>query len=128
MNSVSWFLYWIEVINSLGVVLTVAAVCSLVFAILYFLFSSITLDMESETTAEKIRARRSGVMWRLIPIGAVCGVIACFFPSKGTLYAMAASEVGGRVIQSEQVRGIADDATKALHQWIKKQIEPEAKK
>ena len=44
-------------------------------------------------------------------------------PEKKTLYAIAASEYGEQIIKSE----IGNDATKALQQWIKRQIEPEKK-
>lgn len=39
----------------------------------------------------------------------------------------AAAEVGERVIASEKVKGIADDATKALQAWLRKQIDGEKK-
>jgi hypothetical protein len=44
------------------------------------------------------------------------------------MYAIAASEIGERVIKTPEVQGITSDATKALHSWIKKQIETENKK
>lgn len=50
-------------------------------------------------------------------------VIGNLIPSRDTMYAIAASQMGEQIVKSE----VASDATKALHQWIKKQIEPEKK-
>jgi hypothetical protein len=41
------------------------------------------------------------------------------------MYAIAASQVGESIVKSEQTQEMASDATKALQQWIKKQIDPE---
>lgn len=65
--------------------------------------------------------------WRCAVYGGVLLTLAALFPSKSTMYAIAASQAGEKIAQSEQVRGIADEATKALQQWIKRQIEPEKK-
>lgn len=45
-------------------------------------------------------------------------VLFCAFPASGTLYAIAASEMGERVIQSET----GDKAIQALNAWLDRQI------
>ena len=64
---------------------------------------------------------------RFAPWMIVCFVGAAIIPAQKTMYAIAASQVGEQVVKSEAVQGIANDATKALQIWIKKQIEPDKK-
>jgi len=50
-------------------------------------------------------------------------IVFCAFPASGTLYAIAASEMGERVIQSET----GDKAIQALNAWLDRQISDKAK-
>ena len=61
--------------------------------------------------------------WCLISL-----VLFVFIPSSNTMYAVAASQVGEQVVKSEAIQGVANDATKALQSWIKRQIEPVTEK
>jgi hypothetical protein len=112
----------------LSAVLATAALLLLIALI--SLWVSCAMRMEGENDAEKnvVRLLRYKWSWRFALTSAAFAIIACFMPSKGTMYAIAASQVGEQVVQSETVRGIASDAQKALQQWIKKQLEPDAKK
>ena len=116
MNSVSWFLYLADVITNLGNVLLIVIALSPVAVLLAFF-----AVMVSEGEVLKCKD-----FWRYIRIISVTLVTATlcniFIPSKNTMYAIASSEVGERVIKSEAVKGVANDATKALQQWIKRQI------
>lgn len=121
MNSISWFLYAAGVVDNFGgVMVDMGVFCLLVCGVCWFGYSIADND---DTTA---MLKRTG-SWTPIA-AAVILTVSCFVPSKSTMYAIAASQVGERVAQSEEVKGIANDATKALQQWIKRQIEPEAKK
>ncbi len=112
MNSVSWFLYAADVLSALGVFGTVCMLGTLVTMVFVTAFQI----CEREESPRFLR-------WAL-PLWIFAGVIICLIPSKNTMYAIAASEVGEKIVKSETVQGIASDATKALQQWIKKQIEP----
>lgn len=59
------------------------------------------------------------------PVLTMCAaaVLFCAFPASGTLYAIAASEMGERVIQSET----GDKAIQALNAWLDRQISDKAK-
>lgn len=121
MNSISWFLYVAGVVDNFGgVMIGMGVFCLVVCGVCWFGYSL----ADNEDTTEMLKRTGS---WTPIA-AAVILTIACFVPSKSTMLAIAASQIGERVAQSEQVQGLASDATKALQQWIKKQIEPEAKK
>ena len=119
MNSLSWFLYAADVLGNLQPVLGIVGGLGFSCAALACVMAWSLEDWEPGP----VLARRFLLLGTL-----PCLVIACLIPSKNTMYAMAASEVGERVVMSEQVKGITADATKALQQWIKKQIEPETRK
>lgn len=136
MNSLSWFLYLASVFNSVGVVCGVTLVIGgiagvgLTLAGIFIHSSgwsdSSRQERESKFWEEKRKqcataARRVWVAW---VIAAIVGVLS---PDSKTMYAIAASEVGEKIVNSQAVKGVASDAEKALQSWIKKQIEPEKK-
>lgn len=125
MNSVSWFLYAIDVIGNLKAISVMAFV---VFGIMFIVTLIAVPISDGEVLDAESRPTWYKFFWRSLTCTIVGFLIFTILPSRNTMYAIAASEVGEKVIANEQVRGIADDATKALHQWIKKQIEPEAAK
>lgn len=117
MNSLSWFLYLIDVVSNVKTM----AVGFLVAAG----FAWVGLNISVPVTEGEVLEWGDFKKWwtRGVVIIAVCGALVSVLPSKNTMYAIAASEVGERVVKSETVQGITTDATKALHQWIKRQIE-----
>lgn len=116
MNSVSWFLYASDVIGNIQPTIVACAVLSIIAAGVCMLVYCEDWD------GGPLVAKR--LMFCAVP----ALFIACLIPSQKTMYAIAASQIGERVAENEAVQGIASDATKALQQWIKKQIEPEAAK
>lgn len=124
MNSVSWFLYATDVIGNLR---GVALIAACVFGVIFLgtlacvpISEGDCLDIDNRTTWFKF-------FWRSLSVALIALTISVFFPSKDTMYAIAASQVGEKVIQNEAVQGIATDATKALQQWIKRQITDDKK-
>ena len=121
MNSLSWFLYTIDVIANVNALAT------------GFLIATVTawavLNVAALATEGEVLEWPDYKKWwtRGVLIIAGCGLLVSVLPSKNTMYAIAASQAGEQVVKSETVQGIASDATRALHQWIKKQIEPETK-
>lgn len=120
MNSVSWLLYVIDVVGGIKVL---AAVNAGFFSLVLGIGGISIAASEGETWDWFSRNFR----W-LVGAPIFAWLIFIAVPYQNTLYAIAASEVGERVIKNEKVQDIASDATKALHQWIKRQIEPDAKK
>jgi tetrahydromethanopterin S-methyltransferase subunit D len=123
MNSLSWFLYAADVLHNLAIVLSMIAVACILFCAGCGLGQLVT---EGEMSKECPRMWR--IWWRCAISAAALLALTTFFPSRNTMYAIAASQVGEKIAMSGTVHGIADDATKALHQWIKRQIEPEKSK
>jgi threonine/homoserine/homoserine lactone efflux protein len=136
MNSLSWLIYLASVSGSASSLFSFLAFMGAVFMVLGVILSILWTDggfgsgdRERRIKGyEDLRASGKSMIPRGILMFAVCGVIAALLPGSNTIYAIAASEVGERVITDETVKGIAADSTKALQGWIKKQIEPEAKK
>lgn len=123
MNSVSWFIYIAQISNSLGEMFIAFGVSSLVGVGLAWGFPRVFNAMECNRPDDRDYWTpppfRSGYV-----AAAICFlVVGNLMPEKNTMYAIAASQVGEQIVKTE----IASDATKALHQWIKKQIEPKAK-
>lgn len=112
MNSLSWFLYFADVLGRAQVLSIVCAGSAAVSLLGCCMFFSIEKDMLYPH-------------WRAhVATAFFCALVATFIPGQNTIYAIAASQVGEQVIKSETVQGIASDATKALQQWIKRQIDP----
>ena len=113
MNSLSWFLYFADVASSFAILLA----CVSLFGGLILIITSAIYAVEND------RFWWQG--WKVFaPICLSSALIACAIPSRQTMYAIAASRV---IVQNETVKGIANDATKALQIWIKKQVETERK-
>lgn len=123
MNSLSWFLYIADVIDNLSNVLVDAAIFFALFCI-----GCVVVNAMCEGEISKDNPNMWKHWWRCLWAGLVLGTIACFFPTKNTMYAIAASQLGEKIVQNEQVRGVADDASKALQQWIRKQIDSDKPK
>ena len=124
MNTVSWLIYIgslgdTPAFGMLGFVSFVAAVAA---TITWWVAKSPGGESDKDAVyVAAITRRVRRVAW---PLCVAVWAVAIFIPSKSTMYAIAASQVGEQIVRSE----VAADATKALHSWIKKQIEPEAKK
>lgn len=120
MNSVSWFIYIADVLGNISAIALMCAAACAVFCVVCLTGQAATDGGLSKDCPNMWR-----YWWRCAAGCVLLSIFASLIPSKNTMYAIAASQMGERVIESEQVRGIADDATKAVHQWIKQQIAPE---
>ena len=123
MNSLSWFLYLSDVASTFKelcqIMLIITAICA-VFGIIFLPMALNLMDVRDFTW---VRPTIKGVI-----IG--YGIFIALYlitPSKSTMYAIAASQMGEQLSQNKEVQGISNDAVKALHQWIKRQIEPDKK-
>lgn len=134
MNSISWFLYLAGVSGSIGSAAAPLFVFSTIGAALATIggvfvhagdYSWITPEQKAWWEARRAQcATAAKTLWR---VAAVLLALIVLTPSQSTMYAIAASQVGEQVVRSEAVQGIANDATKALQIWIKKQIDPDKK-
>lgn len=114
MNSLSWMIYLADVASYAGKAAAViaffgaiGAACGSVIAVAAY------ADKEADVA---MNARRWSAGAFKITI--VCAVMAALLPSKTTVYAIAASEMGEKVIASPT----AGKAMKALDAWLDRQI------
>lgn len=104
MNSLSLLLYAADALSSVASFLFftggIALFCAAMWAV-----------VEEEVPPLK---------WILIPLSMI--FVACLIPSKTTMYAIAASEVGESIINNPSVQQTGGKAFKALDAWLDKQV------
>lgn len=116
MNSISWFLYAIDVIGNLKFL---AAAVTLAVALAWGV-----LNITVPVTDGEVLAWKDFRYWwtRGVVVILISGAVYSILPSRSTLYAIAASQVGEQIAQNQAVQGLAGDATRALQQWIRQQM------
>ena len=115
MNSLSWLIYFAGLVHSLGLVaLLVSVVCFAIWvgARLYFILDNGMITKEDQ---EKLP---SGTY---LLVGFLCASIVTFLPSKNTVMLIAASELGQKLVTSQQVVDVVDPSIDLLKTWIKKE-------
>ena len=142
MNELSWLIYAADVAGSMNVWFLVIGILSVIVCVVAILWP-VMLDPEmaswlhrekeykrwpSITTPPGDKPEPKPIMGRR-PLIKSCLVVflasislGIFTPSSGTLYAIAASEMGERVIQSET----GGKAVDALNAWLDRQIDAPA--
>lgn len=121
MNDLSWFIYLADVLEKLGdLFFGLSVIGFILLAIWGFLFLPMTAEGASRDTwktywfAGKI----------LIPVTLLLSVAATLIPSSTTMYAIAASEMGERLIHTKTF----SKAEQALNAWLDRQIKPTEEK
>lgn len=127
MNSVSWFVYIAQVGGSLGTTFVLLGVLLMIAVMTRFAFPFFYnfVECNSPNSSDYRAPKPISRAYMALAVGFL--VIGNLMPERNTMYAIAASQVGEKIANSESVRGLADDATKALQQWIQRQIEPREK-
>lgn len=133
MNKLSWMLYLADVANSAGATFAIAGVLVLMWACAVTIGRLAYITKPSYTSGSEYEAEWQAVadFWHLktgsLPslfLGAfLLLAVNVVIPSRETIYAIAASEVGENVLTS----GTASKAHKALDKWLDNQLEPEQK-
>lgn len=107
MNSLSWFLYLADVVGNLsGAIVAIA-----IILIISSLFGAFFYVAANERKPPMYFA------WCFTGASAML-FLASFLPSKNTMYAIAASELGQKAVESE----LGGKALKAVEQWIEGQV------
>lgn len=116
MNTLSWFLYFADIIPSLGIVCFGVALLLFAGAAL---IGGMALDSNDDDVPPQFWK-----YWRRTVVGVVVLLlIAVATPSKNTLYAIAASELGEQVLDSPTGQRVKQ----ALEAWIEQQLPKQAK-
>ena len=113
MNNLSILLYLADVLDGVGAFLTVTGLIGSAVGAFIWL-----LSWDKDPVFDYIRPYRNTIFYALAVV-----LVSCLFPSKDTMYAIAASETGEEVLNS----GVGTRATKALEAWLDKQIEEQTK-
>lgn len=122
MNSLSWLLYFADILGNLKIVLVLAGIALAVLVVVNMIVGSIEVSegnkygyhgsdfVESVRRWNKFRA----YIWVPIPIF----FLACLCPTSNTMYAIAASEMGEKFSKTETF----NKAEQALNAWLDHQI------
>lgn len=118
MNSLSWLIYFAGLVHGLiYITVIVSLVCFTIWTIARLAF---ILHHERMITEEDQERLPSG---NYLIVGFICAGIASFLPTKNTVMLIAASELGQRLVTSQQVVGVVDPSIELLKTWIKKETE-----
>lgn len=127
MNNLSWLLYAADVVGSVSAIGTTLSIFSGIGGGISFGARMMAIDFDNigKLKGEKQSCLQNG--WRagkpffIVSIAAACVVAP--IPSKSTMYAIAASEMGEDVLASKT----GNKAVKALNVWLDRQIAGEPK-
>lgn len=114
MNSLSWFLYLSNVVANLQPLFGISGTIGVVVA--GFLLAAFFIEGWKPGSSYGVKVFFASLFFIFI---------ACLIPSKSTMYAIAASQMGERIVAAPEMSGVTSDAEKALRKWIRKQIEDE---
>lgn len=123
MNSLSYLIYLANVVNNIQQILFPVVFLLFIISVLttflgIFLHSIFAKNLWEEKRIMCVKAAKR--FWFIL---AFCFVVLIFTPSSKTIYAIAASEIGEKVLMSEQIQGMSNDALRAVRIWINNQIE-----
>ena len=120
MNSLSWMLYLADVTGSFSTVLSFSAIGGGLGGLVAVIAAAISTDLDNIGKAEKRPIFKTG--WKagggFFKFAIAVALVASVIPSKTTIYAIAASEVGEDLAKTET----ATKAVKALDAWLDRQI------
>lgn len=113
MNQLSWLLYLADVsASSEGWLIFFGGLATFVSGIILIVITGV------ESDGEKAPAFLGQTLFMSIPTLLICVLLSVFLPSKETVYAIAASELGEQVMNSDT----GQRAGRALNAWLDKQI------
>lgn len=125
MNNLSWLLYAADVTGGVNNVLSTASFGTAIGGTATIVGRAIRNDFDNIRRAEKAPLWKGG--WKassgFYKVAFACALAASIIPSKTTIYAIAASEMGENVLKSQT----GNKAVKALNAWLDKQIAGETK-
>lgn len=116
MNDLSWLIYFADVAGSMGWAFNFIFIIS---SIVFVLNCTLGFTHAEEKATKEAWSLWRKFLWNSLIIGFVSFILTGIIPSKNTIYAIAASEMGEEIVKSET----AGKAVKALDNWLDKQID-----
>ena len=121
MNSLSWLIYLASVAGSIGgiavFVMIASILCFLAGAFVYLNADDYDDDYRGRDDAKR-RTWAARMMKQCVGAFVLASVIIIVVPGRSTVYAIAASEMGEELLNSET----GSKAVKALDAWLDRQI------
>lgn len=118
MNSLSWLIYLASVCDELRGVSVLITILGAIATIVLAIHWKWRIDFDGREEEESAKKLFTGSFKMSAIAFAVAAFIVVLVPSKDTIYAIAASEIGEEVIKSPE----ASKARQALNAWLDKQI------
>jgi|SRR3972149_738005 len=121
MNSLSWSIYLIHIIEAahavvLGVIIASSTAIALMALGMFISEGELYTNEDTGPWAKKWTRRAQVSLLAAIPLFVV-------IPSKQTVLLVAGSEIGERLISSDAVKSVADPGAELLREWIKTETE-----
>ena len=113
MNNLSWFLYAVDVLGSLGAIANMAIFVACV-AVAVLIVSKTIHSSEYDPKEFKPFIK----IKTLIKAISIVALIAIAVPSTKTMYLILGSEIGEEVIQSETAKKVHDAVNKKLDEYL----------
>lgn len=130
MNSVSWFLYLVDISEGIGTFFALLSAGSIVTAIALLIAGAVYRDTDYRHRGDDDERKQYGINlqwkapWFAIP-AFLFMLIAFLIPSKDTLYMIGASQIGEQIVALEEVQelggevgGLAKDTIALLREKI----------
>jgi hypothetical protein len=137
MNSLSWFIYFVDLIPTVAGLFGFVSLLSVFGIIITFFSHCIRTDRSAhshsypiplnfpdtkwEERASVVRKQSKFFLKLFITLAFVFSILWAVIPSKNTIILIGASEFGERIINSESVTGIVDPSMNLLKVWIEQQ-------
>jgi hypothetical protein len=130
MNNISWFLYAVDVLRTVGGVSKALLVAGLIVLIISFggwLISRAALKCEKDGENPDGYSARCWDTWHKtwriglmvsVPVFVVSLFFATLIPSSKTMYLIMGSEVGEEVVKSETGQRVQDAINKKLDEYL----------
>ncbi len=122
MNTLSWFLYFADILVNIASSLVFLGFCfggAYIGWVIHTTISNESAEDLARIYGREVKEKKAYPKLTLVVLSACCFLTANLLPSKNTMYAIAASELGEEAAKS----AIGQKSLKAIEQWIDKQLE-----
>lgn len=123
MNNLSWLIYLADLTGSISTLLGFIGVVLIAISVVLIIYGASMKDHMHQENTEWKRGHEIQVkaLKKLVPLAFFSFFLSTVLPSSNTVYAIAASETGEEVLDSE-TGGLA---VEALNSWLHEQIDPD---
>lgn len=141
MNSVSWFLYLVDISSGIGAFFSIIAFLCVVSAIVIVIVGGVMRDTDygrrSGPEMDERRKRGIALQWKATWFAGpalLFMLLSFLIPSKDTLYMIGASQVGEQIVALQEVQdmggevgGLAKDTIALLREKIQSSLSETSK-